>query len=127
MDELLNAVENEKNNRFQKQWTKLDKGTKLNRLTLFIEKESEINKLSNEEKKSLKKLLFRLCENNFFNKSGEIDYSGEIYQIINIKNLKYDENKKKYSFNLPKKTIKPSSKSKSNIDRHFSRSKENKK
>ena len=127
MDELLNAVENEKNNRFQKQWTKLDKGTKLNRLTLFIEKQSEINKLSNEEKKSLKKLLFRLCENNLFNKSGEIDYSGEIYQIINIKNLKYDENKKKYSFNLPKKTIKPSSKSKSNIDRHFSRSKENKK
>ena len=125
MDELLNAVENEKNNRFQKQWTKLDKGTKLNRLTLFIEKQSEINKLSNEEKKSLKKLLFRLCENSSFNKSGEIDYSEETYQIINIKNLKYDENKKKYSFNLPKKTIKPSSKSKSNIDRHFSRSKEN--
>ena len=36
MDELLNAVEKEKNNRFQKLWTKLDKGSKLDRLKLFI-------------------------------------------------------------------------------------------
>ena len=127
MDELLNAVEEEKDNRFQKQWTKLDKGTKLNRLTLFIEEQSKINELNEDEIRLLKKLLFRLCQNGSFNKSGEIDYSEETYQIINIKNLKYDENKKKYSFDLPKKTIKPSSKSKSNIDRHFSRSKGNKK
>tara|TARA_Y100000817_G_scaffold260009_1_gene214086 strand:- start:89 stop:472 length:384 start_codon:yes stop_codon:yes gene_type:complete len=127
MDELLNAVEKEKNNRFQKQWTKLDKGTKLNRITLFIEEQSKINELDEDEIKLLKKLLFRLCQNGSFNKSGEIDYSEETYQIINIKNLKYDKNKKKYSFDLPKKTIKPSSKSKSNIDRHFSRSKDNKK
>ena len=127
MDELLNAVEEEKENRFQKQWTKLDKGTKLNRLTLFIEEQSKINELNEDEIRLLKKLLFRLCQNGSFNKSGEIDYSEETYQIINIKNLKYDENKKKYSFDLPKKTIKPSSKSKSNIDRHFSRSKGNKK
>ena len=32
MDELLNAVEKEKNNRFQRLWTKLDKGSKLDRL-----------------------------------------------------------------------------------------------
>ena len=127
MDELLNAVEKEKNNRFQKQWTKLDKGTKLNRITLFIEEQSKINELDEDEIKLLKKLLFRLCQNGSFNKSGEIDYSEETYQIINIKNLKYDKNKKKYSFDLPKKTIKPSSKSKSKIDRHFSRSKDNKK
>ena len=127
MDELLNAVEKEKNNRFQKQWTKLDKGTKLNRITLFIEEQSKINELDEDEIKLLKKLLFRLCQNGSFNKSGEIDYSEETYQIINIKNLKYDKNKKKYSLDLPKKTIKPSSKSKSNIDRHFSRSKDNKK
>ena len=38
----------------------------------------------------------------------------------------YDENKKSYSFNLPKKVVKPTTKSKSKIDRHFSRSKENK-
>ena len=126
MDELLNAVENEKNNRFQKPWTKLDKGSKLNRIKLFIEKEKEEKNLNEEQTKKLKKLLFHLCENGSLNKSGDIDYSSETYHILSIKNLKYNEIKKNYSFDLPKKTIKPTTKSKSNIDRHFSRSKENK-
>ena len=127
MDELLNAVEKEKDDRFQKQWTKLDKGSKLNRLSLFIEEKSEENDLTTNETKKLKKLLFHLCENGSLNKSGDVEYSDETYHIINIKNLKYDEESKNYSYNLPKKTIKPTTKSKSNIDRHFSRSKENKK
>ena len=127
MDELLNAIEKEKNNRFQKLWTKLDKGTKLNRLTIFIQEQAIENELNEDEIKKLKKLLFHLCDNNSLNKSGDVNYSTGTYKIISIKNLKYNENKKTYSFNLPKKTIKPSSKSKSNIDRHFSRSKENKK
>ena len=126
MEELLNAVENEKNNRFQKPWTKLDKGSKLNRLSLFIKEQSQINELKENEIKKLKKLLFHLCENGSLNKSGDIEYSDENYHILSIKNLKYDKDRKNYSYNLPKKTIKPITKSKSNIDRHFSRSKENK-
>ena len=55
-----------------------------------------------------------------------MEYSDEIYEIISIKNLIYDENKKSYSFKLPKKVVKPTAKSKSKIDRHFSRSKDNK-
>ena len=104
MDELLNAVEKEKNNRFQKLWTKLDKGSKLNRLKLFISGQSEINELNEG-----------------------VEYSDETYYILSIKNLKYNKEKKTYSLDLPKKTIKPTTKSKSNIDRHFSRSKDNKK
>ena len=127
MEALLDAVEKEKNNRFQKSWTKLDKGTKLNRLLLFIKAESEKNSLTESETKSLKKLLFHRCETNSFNKSGDVDYSNETYKIITIKHLQYNQETKSYSFNYPKKTVKPISKSKSNIDRHFSRSKENKK
>ena len=127
MDELLNAVEKEKNNRFQKLWTKLDKGSKLNRLKLFINEQSEINELNESETKKLKKLLIHLCENSSLNKSGDVEYSDETYHILIIKNLKYNKEKKTYSFDLPKKTIKPTTKSKSNIDRHFSRSKGNKK
>jgi len=127
MDELLNAVEKEKNNRFQKLWTKLDKGSKLNRLKLFINEQSEINELNESETKKLKKLLIHLCENSSLNKSGDVEYSDETYHILSIKNLKYNKEKKTYSFDLPKKTIKPTTKSKSNIDRHFSRSKDNKK
>tara|TARA_Y100001970_G_scaffold281930_1_gene393735 strand:- start:914 stop:1321 length:408 start_codon:yes stop_codon:yes gene_type:complete len=126
MEELLNAVENEKNNRFQKQWVKLDKGSKLNRIKLFIESEKEKNNLNEEQTKKLKKLLNHLCENNSLNKSGDIDYSSETFHIVSIKNLKYNEESKLYSFDLPKKTIKPTTKSKSNIERHFSRSKGNK-
>ena len=88
MDELLTAVENEKNDRFRKSWTKLDKGSKLNRLTIFIKEEEEKRGLSDDETKSLRKLLFTLCENGLFNRSGDIDYSDESYHIISIKNLK---------------------------------------
>ena len=105
---------------------KLDKGSKLNRLTLFIEKESEDKDLSGEGKKKLKKLLFHVCDNGSLNKVNDVEYSEETYEIINIKNLIYDEDKKSYSFNLPKKVVKPIAKSKSKIDRHLSRSKENK-
>ena len=127
MQDIINAVEKEKDNRFQKSWAKLDKGSKLNRLSLFILSEAETKSLDEEGKKKLKKLLFHVCENGSLNKSGDIEYSNETYHILSIKNLKYDEENKNYSFDLPKKTIKPTTKSKSNIDRHFSRSKENKK
>lgn len=126
MQDIIDVVENEKNSRFKKTWTKLDKGSKLSRLSLFTEKESESKNLTDENKKKLKKLLFHVCENGSLNKINDVDYNNEIYEIISIKNLIYDENKNSYSFNLPKKVIKPTAKSKSKIDRHFSRSKENK-
>jgi len=124
MEELLLAVEKEKNARFSKPWPKLDKGCKMNRLNIFISEDQEKNELSEGEAKSLKKLLLHLCDNGSLNKLGDVDYSDENHRIISIKNLKYDESSKKYSFNLPKKTVKTASKSKSNIDRHFSRSKD---
>jgi len=126
MQNIIDAVEKEKKDRFQKLWTKLDKGSKLNRLTLFIENESVEKNLDEDGKKKLKKLLFHVCDNGSLNKVNDVEYSDETYEIISIKNLIYDENKKTYSFNLPKKVLKPTAKSKSKIDRHFSRSKENK-
>ena len=126
MQDIINAVEKEKDNRFQKSWTKLDKGSKLNRLSLFIEKECEDKNLNEDGKKKLKKLLFHVCENGSLNKVNDVEYSDETYEIISIKNLIYDGDKKSHSFNLPKKVVKPTAKSKSKIDRHFSRSKENK-
>jgi len=126
MEALINAVNKEKNARFKKSWTKLDKGSKLNRILIFIQEEKEKNKLNENQMKQLKKLLFLQCENGALNKSGDVNYSNETYHIVSIKNLEYNENKKIYSFNIPTKQPKPVSKSKSNIDRHFSRSKENK-
>jgi len=126
MDDLLNKLESEKNDRFKKTWSKLEKGNKLNRLNLFIVSETIDKELNEDQVKILKKLVTTLFEKGIFNKSSEIDYCAENAAIINIKNLKYDSDTNEYSFTLPKKTIKPVTKSKSKVDRHFSRSKENK-
>lgn len=123
MDQLFEKIENEKNNRFKNSWIKLDKGSKLNRLQIFIEKQKEINILNDNECNKLKKLLYYLCENDSLNKTIDVDYDIDNCEINSIKNLKYNEDKKYYSYDLPKKTIKSPSKSKSNIDRHFSKSK----
>ena len=36
MDELIQELEDEKKKRFSKSWTKLDKGSKLSRITIFV-------------------------------------------------------------------------------------------
>tara|TARA_Y100000389_G_scaffold19257_1_gene16711 strand:- start:684 stop:1064 length:381 start_codon:yes stop_codon:yes gene_type:complete len=126
MDDLLKKLEAEKELRFKKTWTKLEKGNKLNRLNLYIEHETKEKELSEDTSKKLKKLLHTIFEKGILSKSSEIEYCNETCKIISIKNLVYDEDKNEYNFNLPKKVIKPTTKSKSKIDRHFSRSKENK-
>ena len=127
MEDLLKAIDVEKQNRFTKSWSKLERGTKLNRLNDFIESEKEKKELNDKEHQDLQTLLTDLFEKSVFSKSKEIDYCEKETKIIAINNLIYDEETKTYSFTLPKKLAKPASKSKSKIDRHFSRSKENKK
>lgn len=127
MEDLLKAIDAEKQCRFTKSWSKLERGTKLNRLNDFIESEKEKNELNDDEHGNLQDLLTDLFEKSVFSKSKEIEYCEKETKIISITNLIYDDNTKMYSFNLPKKLVKPASKSKSKIDRHFTRSKENKK
>ena len=126
MDDLLKRLESEKEERFKKPWAKLEKGNKLNRLNLYIDDEISEKELNEDTIKKLKKLLHTIFEKGILSKSSEIEYCNETCKILNIKNLVYDEDKNEYNFNLPKKTVKPTTKSKSKIDRHFSRSKENK-
>lgn len=126
MDDLLKKLEAEKELRFKKPWAKLEKGNKLNRLNLYIEQEMKEKELSEDTGKKLKKLLHTIFEKGILSKSSEIEYCNETCKIISIKNLVYDEDKNEYNFNLPKKVVKPTTKSKSKIDRHFSRSKDNK-
>lgn len=127
MEDLFNAIDSEKKTRFTKSWSKLERGNKLNRLNEFIESEKEKNELNDQEHLQLQELLIDLFDKSVFSKSSEVEYSEQENKIISITNLIYDEETKIYSFTLPKKLVKPSSKSKSKIDRHFSRSKDNKK
>ena len=125
MDDLLASIDKEKEDRFKKSWTKLDKGTKLNRLSIYIKLKKVEDELNDVQEKQLKILLHQLCDSGSLNKMNDVDYSDETYQILNIKNLEFDKKNKKYSFKIPEKKNKNISKSKSNIERHFNRSKGN--
>lgn len=126
MEDLLKAIDSEKNNRFKKKWPKLEKGDKINRLHLFIEEEAKSKELDEKQKESLEKLLLNAFQKNNLSKNCEIEYCIQSAKILSIINLEYNEETKEYSMKIQKKFTKtPSSKSKSNIDRHFSRSKGN--
>ena len=127
MEELFQGIEKEKEERFQKTWSKLDKGSKLNRIHLFIKTEKIDNELNDSQEKQLKILLLRIFESGSINKASEVDYSQETYQIETIKNLDFNEKTNKYEFvSQVKKKKAEGGKSKSNVERHFSRSKETK-
>ena len=89
MEALIDAMDKEKDERFQKSWPKLDKGSKLNRILIFILEEKERNTLNETQTKQLKKLLFLQCEKGTLNKASDVEYSDETYQIVSIKNLEY--------------------------------------
>ena len=128
MEMLIDGIDKEKGNRFKNPWLKLDKGSKLNRIHLFIKKEKIRLKLDDNEEKQFKNLVLNLFNSGSLNKSSEIDYCQEEYEIKNIKNLNFHEETRSfhYSSQKKKKSVGGGSKSKSNIEKHFSRSNENK-
>ena len=117
-------VENESNDqemRFKKPWSKLDKGIKLNRILVFIKQEVSRRSLTDNQEKQLKTLLLHLCENNGLNKTSDVVYDSETMQIESLKFLLFHEETKKYS--IQKMVYKPKniSKSKTNIEKHLSK------
>jgi hypothetical protein len=129
MERLLEGIDKEKNNRFMNLWLKLDKGSKLNRIHLFIKKEKIRLELNDTEEKQLKNLVLNLFNSGSLNKSSEVGYCQEVYEIMSIKSLIFDEKKRKFSYSIEKKKKYTSggSKSKTNVEKHFNRSKGNKK
>ena len=126
MEELFKKIDAEKENRFKKPWTKLDKGSKLDRLLLFIKMQKAEHQLSDNQETQLKSLLLKLHSSNLLNKMTDIEYDSVNSTIIQIYNLSFDESDGKYSFSMNEKKSnkKSSSQSKSsNIERHFNRSK----
>ena len=124
MNELLQKLDDERGARFKKPWVKLDKGSKLDRISLFVKLEKAERGLSDDDERKLKILLTQLCETGSLNKAISVRYSEEDERIQGIKNLLYDEETSSYGFKREEKLTKPSHKSRSNLDRHFSRSKE---
>jgi hypothetical protein len=82
--------------------------------------------LTDAEEVQLKVLLTQLFETGGLHRSSVVTYSEEEQCITEIIHLLYDKESKTYTFKRVEKQVKSSDKSKSNIDRHLSRSKENK-
>ena len=114
--EVIEPVK-DKNERFKKPWNKLEKGMKMNRLLLFIEKEVEDNELSPELRKDLKNTLFKACDGGLFNKLSEVSYDVEEASINSIKSLEFNSETKRYKVRSGSSKHRSTSKSKSNIDR----------
>ena len=126
MEDIFQEIEKEKEERFKKSWSKLDKGTKLNRISLFIKMQKSELGFDDSIEKQLKDLLYRLCESGALNKVNEIEYCNKTYQILKIKNLEFNDSTGKYHYKKVEKKKTNISKSKSNIEKHLSRSKTNK-
>ncbi len=103
--------------RFTLPWNKLDKGVKMNRLLIFVQAQLEELKLTEQQAKELKNLLFKACETGLFNKITEVEYDESTAVIESIKNLEYNESTKKYKIKTGGTKNRSVSKSRSNIDR----------
>ena len=119
LNETKPHINADEQDRYQKNWNKLDKGVKLNRLLFFIKQESLRRSLQTNQEKQLKQLLFNLCSNNGLNKSSDVIYDLEKMIITEIKILLFNEETKKYSIKHVAVKSKHSSKSKTNIEKHF--------
>jgi len=102
---------------FQQPWNKLEKGMKMNRILLFVKKETDLHELSPALSKELKDILFRGCENGSFNKVSEVKYNEEECMIESLRSLEYNESSKKYKLKSGGTKNRSVSKSRSNIDR----------
>ena len=128
MEELFQKIDQEKQNRFKKQWAKLDKGSRLNRLLLFVKMQKAELNLSEQVENNLRTLLLQLHNSNILNKTSEIEYDIETSMIIKINYLSYEEDSKKYVYvKQEKKLNKKNPSQNSNIERHFNRSKKSSK
>ena len=119
-------MDEELKNRFNHPWIRLDRGSKMNRIYLFVKHEKIKNSLNDKQENKLRELLMHVLDSHGLNRNSEIEYSEEEATIKSIKELNYDNDSKSYSYVLKKKKKLEISKSKSNIDRHFNKSKENK-
>lgn len=109
-------IDNEKNNIYNKSWSKLNQGCKLNRLKLHINILEDKYTLSKEEKDELSLLLANALKKSKLNKVSDLTYDSDLGEIKEIKTLSFNENTRKFSLKITEQKHK-SKKSKSNIDK----------
>ena len=115
--DINKMVDDEKGKKYHQTWTRLDNGSKLNRLLLYSQKCKEDYELTDNEFKKLQKLLINAINKNKFSKISEINYDKENGIISDIKVLEFNEDTRVFNLKFQETKSKPKSGSKSNIER----------
>lgn len=115
--DINSYIDKEKENIFHQTWTKLNNGSKLNRINIFVSELKIKHNLSDNETNDLSLLLVNACNKNKLNKINDVIYDKEQAKIKDIKILQYDNKLNKFSLSIEKVKSKPKSKSKSNIEK----------
>ena len=115
--DINKMIDAEKDKKYNQTWTRLDNGSKLNRLLLYSEKCKEEYELSDNEHKKLQKILINAVNKNKFSKISEINYDKENGIITEIKVLQFNEDTRTFNLKFQETKSKPKSGSKSNIER----------
>ena len=125
MKDLMNLVDNERENLINKSWSKIEKSIRLQLLNEYIENHIIEKSLDNKTSKQFKTVVIKAFQSNLLNKQSDIKYNIESNKIIDITILKYDEEKKIYEIKTKNNKVKitPKTKSKTNIDKLLNNSK----
>lgn len=86
-DTLVKFLDQEAGGAYKRQWHRLERGLRLNRLRKFSEEESERLNLSETEKKNLYQLLVKSLERKLLNSKTAVIYDQEKETITEIKGL----------------------------------------
>lgn len=86
-DTLMKFLDQEAGGAYKRQWHRLERGLRLNRLRKFSEEEAERLNLSENEKKNLYQLLVKSLERKLLNSKTAVIYDQEKETITEIKGL----------------------------------------
>ena len=115
--DINKLIDLEKNKIYNQTWTKLDNGSKINKLQEYSIKLSLEYELNDNQKNKLTKLLTSACNKGKLNKISEVEYDKDNCEITNIKILIFNPDLKSFSLKLSENKSKSKNSSKSNIER----------
>jgi hypothetical protein len=115
--DINKLIDLEKDKIYNQTWTKLDNGSKNNKLQEYSIKLSIEYELNDNQKNKLTKLLTNACNKGTLNKISEVEYDKDNCEITNIKILIFNSDLKTFSLKISENKSKSKNSSKSNIER----------
>lgn len=86
-DTLMNFLDQDAGSAYKRQWHRLERGLRLNRLRLFSNEEAERLHLTDIEKQNLHNLLLKSLDKKLLNSKTAVVYDQEKEKITEIKGL----------------------------------------